>query len=880
MECIPSPSSRHVEISMSWSDEVFFYLAERTPWHSFTQVIHSLNTNGSLQLLFPSSREASGCQQGSFNSMDASNELEVVHGLGNSFLTRWLDDILFAFHITDLVESSIPVECINPRPYLPPKEGLPDIDVEAITDLSTKSTQLEFLKLAAHLLSNNFDVAHVSSVIVELAQDKRNRALLRSLLDQKLLVADAMAEKLLIPAVRGKNIPLINLLLEADCDINMETLLPGLGNPSSALECATAQNSEDIVTFLLDNGANGNVPRRLVISYGLGVYVWFESLLDAAVYRGNISMARELLKPRPKFRHGCPKITIDTFRIAMVSNKIETILFLLKRDPTLNELIRSQPWSFLEVAALQKTSSLFSHLEQYGLDINQTDNLGMGSPLAAASASGNLTLVRHLCERNASLSSVNSRLPQALLTPLSFSYSGKCSLGSLGGMAALHTAICNQDEQMVEFLLSKGAEINQCCYPEDTYGTHLPVFPIQLATYYENTVIVNMLLDAGADPDATMGPTLGSTVGIIKVHGFIQITGRSALRIALERGNEIIFDRLLQCGAIMPTDPTHVDSWDPLISASRGGNPNLLRRIFKVSKLKNDTIHISLTECILHFDSGLAKKMLRSLELSSVPSKYIYRRDVIRAAVESGDADLVHSLLKNAKASMGRLPAGYGATGFVAAMRNRHFGMISLFLSVGIKPYDVDVDEYELEERDALAVAIGGTDEPTIPPEQLELLINASTEPITGSHEHDLWRSSLFFACKWAIVQYPEFLSMIVAKGINVNWAPPGDNTLLQYAIQCSAIHLRIEHTNDQSPLEFLLHCGADIHAPASYSHGATALQYAAMKGNFEILNKLLKAGANINEPCGLYQGRTAIEGAAEHGRLNMVSKREILRWI
>jgi ankyrin repeat protein len=61
------------------------------------------------------------------------------------------------------------------------------------------------------------------------------------------------------------------------------------------------------------------------------------------------------------------------------------------------------------------------------------------------------------------------------------------------------------------------------------------------------------------------------------------------------------------------------------------------------------------------------------------------------------------------------------------------------------------------------------------------------------------------------------------------------------------------------------------VNAEPYYMQGATALQFAAINGNFKIAALLLEAGAEINAPPATYDGRTAIEGAAEWGRLDMV---------
>jgi hypothetical protein len=73
---------------------------------------------------------------------------------------------------------------------------------------------------------------------------------------------EAFAEKLLFPAVRGKNIPLIRAILEAGCDINMTGLDTNCFRYSrncTALQCAIEIRDHELVSFLMDHGANASM---------------------------------------------------------------------------------------------------------------------------------------------------------------------------------------------------------------------------------------------------------------------------------------------------------------------------------------------------------------------------------------------------------------------------------------------------------------------------------------------------------------------------------------------------------------------------------------------------------------------------------------------
>lgn len=80
-------------------------------------------------------------------------------------------------------------------------------------------------------------------------------------------------------------------------------------------------------------------------------------------------------------------------------------------------------------------------------------------------------------------------------------------------------------------------------------------------------------------------------------------------------------------------------------------------------------------------------------------------------------------------------------------------------------------------------------------------------------------------------------------------------------------------YREDIGLIKRLLALGANVIArpPCAIGGGQTAVQIAAIKGNFEILDLLVQAGGDLNASPG-YGGRTALEGAAEWGRLDMTS--------
>ncbi|KAI1110895.1 hypothetical protein F5Y14DRAFT_338038 [Nemania sp. NC0429] len=115
---------------------------------------------------------------------------------------------------------------------------------------------------------------------------------------------------------------------------------------------------------------------------------------------------------------------------------------------------------------------------------------------------------------------------------------------------------------------------------------------------------------------------------------------------------------------------------------------------------------------------------------------------------------------------------------------------------------------------------------------------------------------------------------LLINKGADVNQrkAKGSAEEKIPRCDSCLQIAVRdLDGAKQEEAVSLLLGEGADLHAPAPWEFGATALQYAALQGNFRLVRRFIDMGANINEPRGLLEGRTCLEGAAEHGRLDMV---------
>jgi ankyrin repeat protein len=798
--------------------------------------------------------------------------------------------------------------------------------MERFYDISQRSTQLECIKLAVNLISNNHDTWRTLPVIVELAKDKSNLLILKGLFKQKLLILDAVAEKLLYAAAEYRNLPLLRTLV--DIGWNIDSVEDDLGY--RALSCAVRNGDEDMVMFLLDRGAK-TINYYWVFQKGV-----YESILDLAVERGKINMIKDILTPRPNCRSDCPNITTHTLYLAVILGDINIMNLLVDRNPSLLDNINSKPWLLSEAAAIHGTVSILTHLQSWNIDIAATNASGKGSALAVACYRANMPLIYLLIDSGADVDGVVLGFCQHDEFPGVFPLEEKLN-ADITAKSALHIAVEMDHKDLVQFLLDRGADPNQCCC----------AFPLQLATVNGNNTVVKMLLAAGANLDSVHDINKGNYrySGTFWGPSF----EKPAVQLALERGFESIFFTLVEGGAEIPCGHSEAAvrdaKWNPLQSALIGKNKHLVHFILKRAGYSLRGTRVCLARCLVQFGFVLTKTLI---DHGIFAAKALHDPIVLCNSVEKGDIELVQSLVLDTKLSLGELPPGYGAVGLALAVRLQKENIVKFFLDVGVKPYDfADLNMQRVRDHDSRddwqfgwkfellngtnalqeafrlpndnsrlkrsrnlccpkilldecgevlkdmkqitqnrgilsaygeAIATGRTDMVNIILDT-RLDVRAIDETIGFGGRDEPRRSSLqrlLFSSSFQRYGLDGSRQTYeVAKTLLEHGAVPdclaqgihrrydaGIQTPLQYAAQISGTSLVTK----------LLAMGADVNAKPNIYKGATALQYAAINGNFEILNILLEAGANINALPASCEGRSAIEGASEWGRLDMVT--------
>jgi ankyrin repeat protein len=607
---------------------------------------------------------------------------------------------------------------------------------------------------------------------------------------------------------------------------------------------------------------------------------------------GDLLIVEELLTARPQFSHQRLAITVYTLRFAILRGDVEMFQYFVQHPASNDERMHLQPWILLEAAAFHGNPSTFQALLKYGLNIHQTNDSGKGSALAAAAASNHLDLVRQLHGLGAGVCTVavgrSDKHYEPELRPLYL-------LASIEGMSAIHGAVKTQNIEMVDFLISNGADVNQCYNIPGWRERVLPVFPVQIATHHGNELLVRKLLDADADANSVAGIPRKHTTESLSLES---IVGRPSIRIALERGEESIADLLLNRGARMPTTSTGNQTWNPLTSAIQGRNHRLFRRVLQAFGAYHPIAGEALADYISAYGCSSGADLIGS---GFIAPNEIHCPEVLCVAVERGDTVFVHTLLNDAKARLGKLPPRYGAAGFAFAAWLGKNDMFPIYLDAGVRPHEEPIYR---DLQSAVSEAIRHSYyqrkegfEAELLEQGIEQLIEACNPPDGNPGEHEKWRASIFDSCRDAIVYGRlDVLERLVSYVVDIDWAPDDEGTLFQHAIAQTVTDMAVylldlganpdpqrgsrllhnapiqqaaEHSSEL--LERLIRANVDIDTKLKIWRGATALQRAAAAGNFQSVKMLLKAGANVNGLAGKFDGRTAIEGAAEHGRLDMV---------
>ncbi|KAF2004118.1 ankyrin [Amniculicola lignicola CBS 123094] len=884
-------------------DNIRFLCAKRTPWHHFMHLLYTLNIPGSHNKVIETSIRAGSGQESLL--------------VNSSSFEKKVEDLICksSINFPGPNKTAIRPAVSDPTPYLPAhKNGSIDININECRDLSPLGKHLELLKHVVFLLSNNFDTWKIAPIVVELARESQNRQFLSQLMSYGSVTAEAVAEKLLIPAAKGKNFPLMISLLDLGVDVNYSD-----SEERSLLQYAIESCNENLVCILLERGArfwekkdsDDDPP---------------EDTLTLAVRMGNFNIVKQLLQQLEKSPEAMKTAFIhDPYTTAVYKGDVEILDLLISTNPQRFEVFRHKPWVLFETAAVFGDIGMLDALRAKGLDIHAKNHLNRGSPLVYALANNQVKTAEYLLQTGLDINAYGSGLVQV--------FDDYEDVGDVSSLAPIHCAIFTKEINISRHLIQKGANPNQPGI----------MFPIQLAAMVGNMEIVLLLLNAGANLNDVSLPShfdYYSSWNIVNRDGAnadkFFISKMHAIQIALEAGDRELFNLLLECGALLPTVPACYCSpprkddggshdlvcervWNPLLNAAVGKNISLFCRILDVAIVEKKpwTTDRCLTTCIECLGWEFIDQMV---EKEAFPPFPTYPRHVLFRCIEEGAEDRFKDILLYQE-----LDPRDTDIALILAVSRKSESMVRLLLETGCWP-DTCV-ECHLKDREMLPFvypwygqcsafreALEMNDYPMIDLilRHYKINTNKAQEATFKKHIMQAYGIAIRWGNLYTIQVFPSgaginnVLHQMTHEDFSYLYSDSSHGKVLyRSAVQSAAnckkydmVNLLLNHEADPNIRDeghggfYLTHSclqcasrdgdillakklldkGADVNAPPAKYHGATALQFAAIEGRFDIADLLIKTGADINAPAGYYEGRTAIEGAGEHGKVELVS--------
>jgi ankyrin repeat protein len=422
---------------------------------------------------------------------------------------------------------------------------------------------------------------------------------------------------------------------------------------------------------------------------------------------------------------------------------------------------------------------------------------------------------------------------------------------SLG--TALHSSIRSEDDELTDFLLAAGADINA---PDSETGNT----PLLRAVAIKDAALANRLLAAGASVNskkltwklaeicgkmtseytASVLPAAvrwGDFVFIenlismgADVNGIEPESGNTALTVAVERGDYETIQLLIAAGTNINSPIPRFLGYSALAAAVQKNDIGTIRYLLTMGADPDEQSLISAIEKDREVLEVLLTATLK--RYSWLPKGFSSR--ALQHAIKKSNSIAVEMLLSNGVdtkaivryhhifdlASPGDSYAGEdGCSAFSTALafdKSEGFGIVKAFLRAGA---NTDHIVREAPDWTALLVAID--------------------------------RNS------------PCLVQLLVAAGVDVNLRvnPRVAPSPLQFAVKLGNMEV----------IELLLEQCADVNAPPCNVRGATALQLASIYGHLGVVLALLERRAHIDAAPAKIDGRTALEGASENGRIDIL---------
>jgi ankyrin repeat protein len=480
-------------------------------------------------------------------------------------------------------------------------------------------------------------------------------------------------------AAQAGNLEITTLLLENGADVNAQ-----FGHLGCVLECAIRARATDVVELLLKRGANANGAAP-----GKG-----KTPLQSAVMIDDEPMVKRLLQlgadvNAPAVNRGGR----TALQWAAENGNLELCQTLLDAGAHVNaapaqESKPNQPkTTALAAAVSSKTYQLVELLLKHGADIN--DCKGERTALETATELNDLQMVQLLLKAKANAGQDSSILiaarlksPELMLALLNAGadinkVDEKRSISAMKPCSALCSAVCTNDINFVEFLLSIGAQPDAGLSPDKNYNDT----PLVAATRLANVPIMELLHNAGAD--VNLAPTVCSYTNL-GLGGFLNA---NALQTAALMGNLGLVQHLLNAGADLNWPAADDYGRTALQAAVESGNVNLTEFLISEGADVNSPAaeregRTALQAAVSRMDVGLVRLLL---DAGANANDLLQGggRTALQIAAANGANDIIEILHDNGADVNWPPERSDSGTALQAAVEYGHYHTVQLLLARG-----------------------------------------------------------------------------------------------------------------------------------------------------------------------------------------------------
>lgn len=352
---------------------------------------------------------------------------------------------------------------------------------------------------------------------------------------------------------------------------------------------------------------------------------------------------------RPVYRNG------NAITAAASRGHLEALNKLLQAGSDQNNLPATAVTAALQSAVDVGNMALIERLLQAGGDATKIDIRG---PAAA----GNLDVLEFILHSGA-------LVDVYIMNCIDYHYSRVCEKWE--DFTALQLAAYHGHPAVVEFLLAKGANVNQSVRHAAMNGIRLEgATAVHLAAVGGHLAVVERLIDAGADVNAPC------------------VYADTALQAAVRAGDTAMLELLLEAGALVDTVWHYESQAKTVLSvAAEVNNADLVTRLLSIMPPDDArrAAPLALEEAVENHSTGIVRQLLQlhpDVDLDSQRFPGLEGRLLQRAAA-NGNLEILEMLLSEGAAVNFSPMGGQQQTALQNASERGHLAAVKLLLAAG-----------------------------------------------------------------------------------------------------------------------------------------------------------------------------------------------------